>query len=195
MPILRDTSSIDMKFPAIPFYKYIEEREPETEIFHTNEAPITPPGSESENQDDTETETETGIEAESRNGDDGLEPDEFDRFIIDCMLQRCEFYSEFVSFDRLLEAIQQRKNRQRPLRQNSPNHVFMTNESGNGSSIVHTYNDFCCLICTFDIGKEEDREDVKIRVLTCKHIFHQSCIDQWLTRHSSTCPYCKTELF
>ncbi|CEG48142.1 conserved hypothetical protein [Plasmopara halstedii] len=46
-------------------------------------------------------------------------------------------------------------------------------------------NEDICPICLIDF---EDGEDV--RNLPCKHIFHVTCIDEWLKRNTS-CPMCK----
>ena len=43
-----------------------------------------------------------------------------------------------------------------------------------------------CAICV-----EEFQEDDVTRVLPCNHFFHPTCIDPWLTDHSSMCPLCK----
>lgn len=32
------------------------------------------------------------------------------------------------------------------------------------------------------------------RTLSCNHIFHKSCIDQWLVSGKTTCPMCRTEV-
>lgn len=51
----------------------------------------------------------------------------------------------------------------------------------------NTNNDSCVIcICEF-----EEQEEVK--KLTCNHIFHKSCIEEWLKNHS-TCPVCKHSL-
>lgn len=43
-----------------------------------------------------------------------------------------------------------------------------------------------CIICY-----EEYKANDKCRILNCKHIFHQACIDKWLLENSNTCPLCK----
>merc|ERR1712176_1321368 len=43
-----------------------------------------------------------------------------------------------------------------------------------------------CSICL-----EEYEQGECIRVLTCGHTFHSSCIFPWLTERSPTCPLCK----
>lgn len=40
-----------------------------------------------------------------------------------------------------------------------------------------------CSICTEDFAAQED-----VRILPCKHEFHQSCIDPWLVNQSTKCP-------
>ncbi|XP_042498173.1 E3 ubiquitin-protein ligase At1g63170-like [Macadamia integrifolia] len=45
-----------------------------------------------------------------------------------------------------------------------------------------------CCIC---LARYKDKEEV--RQLPCSHIFHQSCVDQWL-RIISSCPLCKQDL-
>jgi hypothetical protein len=44
-----------------------------------------------------------------------------------------------------------------------------------------------CSIC-FDPFKDDD----ECRELTCSHMFHEKCIDPWLTEHV-TCPVCREE--
>ncbi len=45
-----------------------------------------------------------------------------------------------------------------------------------------------CTVC-----REEFCPDDKVRCLPCKHIYHQECVDGWLTSHSHKCPCCRTE--
>jgi hypothetical protein len=40
-----------------------------------------------------------------------------------------------------------------------------------------------CPVCTDDFVKGE-----KVRILPCGHIYHQDCIDPWLSERSGTCP-------
>lgn len=49
--------------------------------------------------------------------------------------------------------------------------------------------DGSCPICLNDmvIGEEA-------RVLTCKHMFHRQCLDEWL-RVNASCPTCRTSIF
>ena len=49
-------------------------------------------------------------------------------------------------------------------------------------------NDNCCPICLDDFD-----DYTKITTLKCNHIFHEDCINQWLTKKSS-CPYCRLYL-
>jgi E3 ubiquitin-protein ligase BIG BROTHER-like protein len=48
-------------------------------------------------------------------------------------------------------------------------------------------NDSCakCLVCQFQFEEEET-----IRVLPCRHYFHDECVDQWLMA-KDCCPYCR----
>ncbi|XP_063097573.1 RING finger protein 148 [Cavia porcellus] len=45
-----------------------------------------------------------------------------------------------------------------------------------------------CVVC-FDAYKPQD----VVRILTCKHFFHKTCIDPWLLAHR-TCPMCKCDI-
>ncbi|KAJ2091472.1 hypothetical protein IW138_001931 [Coemansia sp. RSA 986] len=33
-----------------------------------------------------------------------------------------------------------------------------------------------------------------VRILDCGHYFHRDCVDSWLTKHSASCPLCKTDM-
>ena len=46
-----------------------------------------------------------------------------------------------------------------------------------------------CNICL-----EDFKTGTNVRQLPCEHIFHPSCIDEWLSRHSCVCPNCKMNL-
>ncbi|KAK7389656.1 hypothetical protein VNO78_24880 [Psophocarpus tetragonolobus] len=46
-----------------------------------------------------------------------------------------------------------------------------------------------CVIC---LASFEEEESVR-KLHTCNHIFHTSCIDQWLASHSG-CPLCRTQV-
>ena len=43
-----------------------------------------------------------------------------------------------------------------------------------------------CLICLDDYEPEED-----LRVMSCKHFFHQNCVDKWLQVGRNNCPACR----
>lgn len=45
-----------------------------------------------------------------------------------------------------------------------------------------------CLICLDDYAPEDN-----LRVLTCKHAFHQSCVDKWLETGRNNCPACRSK--
>lgn len=44
-----------------------------------------------------------------------------------------------------------------------------------------------CLICLDDYEPEDD-----VRVLTCRHAFHKSCVDKWLQTGRNNCPACRS---
>lgn len=46
-----------------------------------------------------------------------------------------------------------------------------------------------CLICLDDYNPEDE-----LRVLTCKHTFHQACVDRWLETGRNNCPACRTKV-
>jgi hypothetical protein len=43
-----------------------------------------------------------------------------------------------------------------------------------------------CSICRDNFNPNDD-----VRVLLCKHYFHKSCIDQWLSQENVRCPLCR----
>jgi hypothetical protein len=69
--------------------------------------------------------------------------------------------------------------------------VQLTQE--NIKDVVTVFNnnetDFCC-ICMLQYEVED-----KVKVLPCnkKHVFHNNCIDKWLS-HNKNCPTCRTEI-
>lgn len=54
---------------------------------------------------------------------------------------------------------------------------------------VDTETSSLCAICLDDYN-----DDVQIRELSCKHTFHQKCVDQWLLSTCSLCPLCRQSL-
>ncbi|CAO1627692.1 unnamed protein product [Sympodiomycopsis kandeliae] len=44
-----------------------------------------------------------------------------------------------------------------------------------------------CNICL-----EEWTDSDSCRILTCRHVYHQSCVDEWLQKSSNSCPMCRT---
>lgn len=44
-----------------------------------------------------------------------------------------------------------------------------------------------CLICLDDYVPEDN-----LRLLSCRHAFHKTCVDQWLTLGKNNCPACRT---
>jgi hypothetical protein len=47
----------------------------------------------------------------------------------------------------------------------------------------------CCAICLDEFENKE-----KVRVLPCKHRFHEDCLVPWLTERHSSCPLCKFDV-
>ncbi|EIW68296.1 hypothetical protein TREMEDRAFT_74232 [Tremella mesenterica DSM 1558] len=45
-----------------------------------------------------------------------------------------------------------------------------------------------CQICLSEYEPED-----KVRLLTCRHAFHQDCVDKWITGGRNSCPACRTE--
>ncbi|KAF9127454.1 hypothetical protein BGW39_005855 [Mortierella sp. 14UC] len=66
-------------------------------------------------------------------------------------------------------------------------HVGQFDDTTKGMRGFHTLGDGSkCLVCMSDYEEGED-----MRALTCKHGFHQECIDKWLTTGANKCPVCR----
>ncbi|KAI3392093.1 hypothetical protein diail_6199 [Diaporthe ilicicola] len=61
-----------------------------------------------------------------------------------------------------------------------------------GLTVASTATDYqpCCSICSEDY---ENRVTI-IRELSCGHIYHPECIDEFLSSHSSLCPQCRAPM-
>lgn len=64
---------------------------------------------------------------------------------------------------------------------------FITNGCINGEK---HYTSGTCAICL-----ENLEDDDIVRGLICGHVFHQICIDPWLTMRSASCPICKKDYY
>lgn len=53
---------------------------------------------------------------------------------------------------------------------------------------VHFKDKDECSICFLTM---KSKESSKLRVLTCKHVFHAKCIEEW-NKINNTCPICRT---
>ncbi|KIO23896.1 hypothetical protein M407DRAFT_77559 [Tulasnella calospora MUT 4182] len=56
-------------------------------------------------------------------------------------------------------------------------------------SVLTFYYSAQCLICLSDYEPDED-----IRVMSCKHAFHQPCVDKWLEVGRNNCPACRSKV-
>lgn len=53
------------------------------------------------------------------------------------------------------------------------------------SNILHEESEKCSVcLCKFEPSD-------KVRELDCRHVYHQACIDVWLTEHRNICPLCR----
>ncbi|KAK8005977.1 hypothetical protein PG991_012274 [Apiospora marii] len=58
-----------------------------------------------------------------------------------------------------------------------------------GRSRTRREQETSCIICTDDFD-----EGVEVRKLPCGHIFHPTCVDQWLAEFGVTCPVWQVSL-
>ncbi|KAF8949352.1 hypothetical protein BGZ47_005575 [Haplosporangium gracile] len=66
-------------------------------------------------------------------------------------------------------------------------HVGQFDDTSKGMRGFHILGDGSkCLVCMSDYEEGED-----MRALSCKHGFHQECIDKWLTTGANKCPVCR----
>lgn len=58
-------------------------------------------------------------------------------------------------------------------------------------SIVKKFDDPCA-ICMGDMHETRSRycKNLEVQVLNCKHVFHRTCIQHWLSRQKR-CPMCR----
>lgn len=70
---------------------------------------------------------------------------------------------------------------------NTNNPKYNTNVCVNGEK---HYTSGTCAICL-----ENLEDDDIVRGLICGHVFHQICIDPWLTTRSASCPICKKDYY
>ncbi|KAG5302282.1 RING finger protein, nitrosative stress-induced transcript [Histoplasma ohiense] len=47
-----------------------------------------------------------------------------------------------------------------------------------------------CILCF-----ETLHRDMKFRELPCRHVFHQPCIDDWLSKRDASCPLCRRTFY
>ena len=60
--------------------------------------------------------------------------------------------------------------------------------------IIHNNKIYTCSICLSEINLQNDTYLFRRNIgyeLSCKHIFHYKCIENWFKKHDS-CPYCRT---
>lgn len=44
-----------------------------------------------------------------------------------------------------------------------------------------------CLVCLEDYQPEEE-----VRVMKCRHVFHRTCVDEWMQKGRNNCPTCRS---
>lgn len=47
-----------------------------------------------------------------------------------------------------------------------------------------------CLVCLDEYNPDDD-----LRIMSCKHAFHKSCVDRWLETGRNNCPACRGKVF
>ena len=57
-----------------------------------------------------------------------------------------------------------------------------------GKDQIDSENAACCAICLDDFADGDS-----LKVLQCKHEFHDACISPWVEKKSSLCPLCKQD--
>ncbi|EER39962.1 predicted protein [Histoplasma capsulatum H143] len=64
--------------------------------------------------------------------------------------------------------------------------TFIAKDEDNGQNQEETD----CILCF-----ETLHRDMKFRELPCRHIFHQPCIDDWLSKRDASCPLCRQTFY
>ncbi|KAF2637466.1 hypothetical protein P280DRAFT_361979, partial [Massarina eburnea CBS 473.64] len=67
--------------------------------------------------------------------------------------------------------------------------ILVAQAAEGADDIVILPTDARCLVCLADFEIDEEAR----RLVNCGHIFHRTCIDQWLTTGRNSCPLCRGE--
>ena len=86
------------------------------------------------------------------------------------------------SIMRHLEQLEDDMGTQIPLGSDQTRNIPKTKYVGDGKEDT-------CAICV-----DEFENGTSIKTLPCNHVFHANCIDEWLSKYSSVCPLCKSNL-
>ncbi len=54
------------------------------------------------------------------------------------------------------------------------------------------YFDDPCAICLETYEKDHD---IVCRLRPCKHLFHKTCLENWLNERQTTCPLCRCRIY